>query len=37
VIFTVRQIELDDAEFARDIEMVVADLARLEREVVAQA
>jgi len=36
VIFTVRQIELDDDEFARDIEMVAADLARLEREVVAQ-
>lgn len=29
VVFTVRQIELDDAEFARDVEMVVADLDRL--------
>ncbi len=30
VIFTVRQIELDDDEFARDIDMVAADLERLE-------
>lgn len=30
VIFTVRQIELSDAEFARDIQMVEADLRRLE-------
>ena len=29
VIFTVRQIELSDAEFARDIRMVEADLERL--------
>ncbi len=29
VIFTVRQIELSDVEFARDIRMVEADLARL--------
>ena len=32
VVFTVRQIELDDAEFARDIEMVTADLDRLASE-----
>lgn len=37
VIFTVRQIELDDEEFARDIDMVAADLERLEREVTVQA
>jgi hypothetical protein len=29
VVFTVRQIELNDAEFARDVEMVAADLDRL--------
>lgn len=29
VVFTVRQIGLDDAEFARDIETVAADLDRL--------
>lgn len=29
VVFTVRQIELSDAEFARDVEMVAADLDRL--------
>jgi hypothetical protein len=29
VVFTVRQIELDDAEFNRDIETVAADLDRL--------
>ena len=29
VIFTVRQIELDDDEFARDIRMVEEDLDRL--------
>ncbi|GAA1494914.1 SRPBCC family protein [Curtobacterium herbarum] len=29
VVFTVRQIELDDAAFARDLEAVAADLERL--------
>ena len=29
VVFTVRQIDLDDAEFDRDIETVAADLDRL--------
>lgn len=29
VVFTVRQIELDDTEFERDVEMVAADLDRL--------
>ncbi|MBB2976471.1 hypothetical protein FHX49_002046 [Microbacterium endophyticum] len=29
VVFTVRQIELTDEEFARDVEMVAADLERL--------
>jgi hypothetical protein len=29
VVFTIRQIDLDDAEFARDIESVAADLDRL--------
>lgn len=29
VVFTVRQIELDDAGFARDVETVAADLDRL--------
>ena len=29
VVFTVRQIELDDAAFARDVEAVAADLERL--------
>ncbi len=29
VVFTVRQIDLDDAEFSRDVEMVAADLDRL--------
>lgn len=33
VVFTVRQIELTDDEFARDIQLVAADLERLEREV----
>ncbi|RKT35728.1 polyketide cyclase/dehydrase/lipid transport protein [Microbacterium sp. AG1240] len=37
VVFTVRQIELDDEEFARDVATVAADLERLEREVVARA
>lgn len=32
VVFTVRQIELNDAEFARDVQMVAADLDRLARE-----
>ncbi|PZU38024.1 MAG: polyketide cyclase [Microbacterium sp.] len=33
VVFTVRQIELDDDEFTRDIEMVAADLQRLGSQV----
>ncbi len=33
VVFTVRQIELDDDEFARDIELVTKDLERLDREI----
>ncbi len=33
VIFTVRQIELDDDEFARDIDLVAADLERLDRQI----
>ncbi|WP_104118988.1 SRPBCC family protein [Arthrobacter sp. B1805] len=33
IIFTVRQIELDDDEFARDIDLVAADLERLERQI----
>lgn len=33
VVFTVRQIELDDGAFARDIALVAADLERLDREV----
>lgn len=33
VVFTVRQIELDDKEFARDINLVEADLERLDRQV----
>lgn len=36
VIFTVRQIELDDDEFARDIDMVAGDLERLEGQISAQ-
>jgi GNAT superfamily N-acetyltransferase len=36
VVFTVRQIELDDDEFARDIDLVAADLERLERQIVQQ-
>lgn len=37
IVFTVRQIELTDDEFARDIELVAADLERLEHEVLRQA
>lgn len=33
VVFTVRQIELTDDEFARDIQLVAADLERLEGEI----
>jgi hypothetical protein len=33
VVFTVRQIELDDDEFARDIELVTKDLERLDQEI----
>ncbi|MHA7284356.1 SRPBCC family protein [Arthrobacter sp. TMS2-4] len=33
VVFTVRQRELDDDEFARDIDIVAADLERLERRI----
>jgi len=33
IVFTVRQIELTDDEFVRDIELVAADLERLEYEV----
>jgi hypothetical protein len=36
VIFTVRQIELDDEEFTRDIKLVEADLERLERQISQQ-
>lgn len=37
VIFTVRQIELDDEEFARDVSLVEADLERLDRQVGKQS
>ncbi|MBD8533650.1 SRPBCC family protein [Plantibacter sp. CFBP 13570] len=37
VVFTVRQIELDDDAFARDIAMVEADLERLDHQVAEQA
>ncbi|MBF4564650.1 SRPBCC family protein [Plantibacter sp. VKM Ac-2876] len=37
VVFTVRQIELDDDAFARDIAMVEADLERLDHQVAGQA
>jgi uncharacterized protein YndB with AHSA1/START domain len=37
IVFTVRQIELTDDEFARDIDLVAADLERLEHEVLRQA
>lgn len=33
VVFTVRQIELDDEEFARDVTLVEADLERLDRQI----
>jgi hypothetical protein len=33
VVFTVRQIELDDDEFARDVDLVATDLERLERQI----
>lgn len=33
VVFTVRQIELDDEEFERDINLVKADLERLDRQI----
>jgi hypothetical protein len=33
VVFTVRQIELDDDEFARDIELVAKDLERLDQQI----
>lgn len=33
VVFTVRQIELDDDEFARDIELVSKDLERLDQQI----
>lgn len=33
VVFTVRQVELTDAEFERDCSMVAADLVRLKRRV----
>ena len=36
IVFTVRQIELTDDEFARDIELVAADLERLEHEVLRE-
>lgn len=36
VVFTVRQIELDDDAFARDVAMVAADLERLERRLTGQ-
>lgn len=37
VVFTVRQIELDDDEFARDVDLVAADLERLDRQVLRRA
>ena len=37
VIFTVRQLERDDDEFAGDIAMVAADLERLDRQIGQQA
>ncbi|MBF4510893.1 SRPBCC family protein [Plantibacter sp. VKM Ac-2885] len=37
VVFTVRQIELDDDAFARDVAMVEADLERLDHQVAGQA
>lgn len=37
VVFTVRQIELDDEQFARDVAMVAADLERLDHQVAGQA
>ncbi|MEG9248193.1 SRPBCC family protein [Arthrobacter sp. Soc17.1.1.1] len=37
VVFTVRQIELDDEEFARDINLVEADLERLDRQIGQQS
>lgn len=37
VVFTVRQIELDDDEFARDADLVAADLERLDRQVSQQS
>lgn len=36
VVFTVRQIELDDDEFARDIELVSKDLERLDQQITGQ-
>lgn len=36
VVFTVRQIELDEDEFARDIELVTKDLERLDQEITGQ-
>ena len=36
VVFTVRQIELDDDAFARDVAMVTADLERLDRRLTGQ-
>ncbi|SMQ57798.1 Polyketide cyclase / dehydrase and lipid transport [Plantibacter sp. VKM Ac-1784] len=36
VVFTVRQIELDDDAFARDVAMVAADLERLDRRLTGQ-
>jgi hypothetical protein len=36
VIFTIRQIGLDDDEFARDADVVAADLERLEHRVLEQ-
>ncbi len=37
VVFTVRQIELDDDQFARDVAMVAADLERLDHQVAGRA
>jgi uncharacterized protein YndB with AHSA1/START domain len=36
VVFTVRQIELDEDEFARDIELVTKDLERLDQQITGQ-
>jgi hypothetical protein len=37
VVFTVRQVELDDDEFTRDVDVVAADLERLDRHITQRA